>query len=339
MDIEKPDELLNYLRHTQRLNADEHPAMRVLQGGVSNRAVWVSRASGEQWVLKQALPKLRVAVDWFSPPERIAREALGMRWLGTLLPDGAVPELLFEDPSEYLLCMTAVPEPHRNWKTMLLAGELEPDHVRQFASLLGAMHRGGVHRAPEAEAAFGDTSFFESLRLEPYYAYTATRVPDAEPFLNALIRDTRATRLSIAHGDYSPKNILVHNDRLVLLDHEVIHFGDPAFDLGFSLTHLLSKARHVEGMREAFISASHQYWKAYLETVSDRDWRERIEERAVRHTLGCLLARVDGRSPLEYLTNEERTAQRTAVLGLINDTPAALPELIDRLHSSMGSAK
>src|SRR5205085_211857 len=109
-----------------------------------------------------------------------------------------------------------------------------------------------------------DTSFFESLRLEPYYAYTAERVPAARAFLNGLIAETRSNPVALVHGDFSPKNILVRSNKLVLLDHEVIHFGDPAFDLGFSLTHLLSKANHLSEHRDRFGKAAIRYWNAYV---------------------------------------------------------------------------
>src|SRR3954464_13347838 len=123
LDIERPGELVSYLRETGRIAADETPRVQVLAGGVSNRTVLVERQSGEAWVVKQALAKLRVAVDWFSSPERIHREALGLRWLERLAPPGTTTPLVFEDHAQHLLAMDAVPQPHENWKTMLLAGK------------------------------------------------------------------------------------------------------------------------------------------------------------------------------------------------------------------------
>jgi aminoglycoside phosphotransferase (APT) family kinase protein len=322
LDIEDPVALVRYLRETGRIGTEESPEIRVLKGGVSNRTVHVARRDGEAWVLKQALRRLRVEVEWLSAPERIGREALGMRWLAELLPQGSVPALVFEDSGPHLLAMTAVPEPHRSWKSMLLAGELDFDHVRQFAEMLRAMHRGSAARREEAAAVFGDTTFFETLRLEPYYEYTATRIPGAAAFLRGVVQENRTNRVCIVHGDYSPKNILVHNGRLVLLDHEVIHFGDPAFDIGFAMTHLLSKAHHVAEHRARFTEAAALFWGTYEDGGP-------IESRCVRNTLACLLARVDGRSPLEYLTEEERSRQRKAVLHFMAQPPITIPDLID----------
>jgi aminoglycoside phosphotransferase (APT) family kinase protein len=337
LDIEQPDALLAYLRAQGHLATDEQPAIRILAGGVSNRTVWVERPTGEAWVLKQALAKLRVNVDWFSSPERVHREALGLRWLAQLAPPSAITPFVFEDHTHHLLAMQAVPHPHDNWKTLLLAGRLEENHINQFARLLGAIHRHAFERREEVAPVFADRSFFESLRLEPYYSYTAGQVPAAADFLHALVAETRTCHLTLVHGDYSPKNVLVYQNRLILLDHEVIHWGDPAFDLGFSLTHLLSKAHHLPQQRAAFAEAAKEYWRSYLEAVGDAFLLPPTqggpgggEARAVRHTLACLLARVAGRSPLEYLDEAARARQREAVLALLPNPPRYIPELVNQ---------
>jgi 5-methylthioribose kinase len=330
LDIEQPGALTAYLRETGRIAPDEEPVVQVLAGGVSNRTVLVERGNGESWVVKQALAKLRVKVDWFSNPERIHREALGLRWLGQIAPPGTTTPFVFEDYEHHLLGMGAVPQPHENWKVMLLAGQLARDHVRQFAQLLGTVHRVSNKRKAEIEPLFGDRGFFESLRLEPYYLYTATQAPAAASFIEQLVAETRSHQDTIVHGDYSPKNVLVHNDRLVLLDHEVIHLGDPGFDLGFSMTHFLSKAHHLPTHRATFAGAARFYWNTYAETVGDADWTADLESRSVRHTLGCMLGRVRGRSPLEYLDTDERTRQADAVTSLMADPPLTVGVLVDR---------
>ena len=102
-----------------------------------------------------------------------------MRWLAELAPAGSIPQLVFYDPEAHLLGMEAVPEPHENWKTALLAGRLEPNRVRQFAEILASVHRQAWLRRNEVASVFAERRYFESLRLEPYYAYTAGRLPAA----------------------------------------------------------------------------------------------------------------------------------------------------------------
>jgi aminoglycoside phosphotransferase (APT) family kinase protein len=334
MNIEDRSELVSYLRSEGFIPRAAEPAIRKLEGGVSNRTVLVECEAVAPFVVKQALAKLRVETDWFSDPARIHREARGLEWLHRLAPPGAITPLLFEDPRHHVIGMAAVPEPHYNWKHALLAGEIDFDCVREFAELLGTIHRESFRDATIAEV-FSDRSFFESLRIEPYYRYSAGRVPASLPFFHDLIAETLQTRLTVVHGDYSPKNILVHGGRLVLLDHEVIHFGDPAFDVGFSLTHLLSKAHHLTDHRRRVFEAAQLYVKCYLEHLQGLDWRESMEQRAVRHTIGCLLARVAGRSPLEYLTQTERARQKEITLMLMRKPPPRLPEFIDRFSEEL----
>ncbi len=329
LDIEREAELLAYLRATGRVGIDELVEVRVLAGGVSNRTVWVKRASGECWVLKQALAKLRVKVDWFSDPRRVEREALGLHWLAKLAPVGTITPLVFEDREKHLLAMEAVPEPHENWKTMLLRGEVKTNHIDQFAGILGSIHRRAAELSELLREVFDDRSFFESLRLEPYYQYTASQAPAAADFLNRLVADTRARRLTIVHGDYSPKNILVHDGKLILLDHEVIHWGDPAFDIGFAMAHLLSKAHHLRAHRERFAKAAARFMETYASKPGPLYWDDNLQARAVRHTAACLLARVAGRSPLEYLEEIERRRQQDVVVRLIQRPLGTLTELIE----------
>ncbi len=334
MDIEQTEQLIAYLRNGGFIKSDESPHCRMLTGGVSNRTVLVEMADGRHWVVKQALEKLRVKTDWFSDPMRILREAAGLRHLEQLAPPGTITPLVFEDNEHQLLAMQAVPQPHDNWKDLLLNGQIDTNHIEQFAHLLAAIHTGSRNDPGLAEI-FSDTSYFESLRLEPYYAFAAKQVPEVQPFLTQLIDDTRKRRLCVVHGDYSPKNILIHQGQLILLDHEVIHFGDPAFDLGFSLTHLLSKAHYLSEHRDQFSNAAKHYWQSYIangnvlpdsKLPSDPAFQTFV----VRHTLACLLARVAGRSPLEYLNETQRKHQQQIVVTLITDIAniTAIDELI-----------
>ncbi len=328
LNIEAPDELLHYLRSTGRVGPADAPRMTALHGGVSNRTVLVEHEDGSAWVLKQALPRLRVEVEWFSDLARTQREAAGLRWLSRMMP-GAVPDYVFEDPAEHLLAMSAVPQPHVNWKEHLLAGGLEQGHVAEFARLLARIHRLGNDHIEEVATTFANRNSLESLRLEPYYLYTASVVAPAAPFLKALTAETRALRIGLTHGDYSPKNVLLHRDRLILLDHEVMHFGDPSLDVGFALSHLLSKAHFVAAQRGEFAAAALLFWREYRrdnQTSAD----ERLETRAARHTLACVLARAAGRSPLEYMNLDQRRHQVDAVLPLILDPPATPEELVPR---------
>jgi 5-methylthioribose kinase len=328
LDIEDFDGLRDYLTARGYIKSGETVSFKNLHGGVSNRTVKVAWADGRGWVLKQALAKLRVNVDWFSSPERIGVEAKALRCLNRLAPPGTTPAFIFEDTPHYLMGMEAIPEEHENWKTVLLSGRIISDHFEQFGLLLGAIHRRSSEAIMEISKLFSDTTYFENLRLEPYYLYAARKTEEAASFLNALARETLLHKDCLVHGDFSPKNALIYRNKLILLDYEVVHVGDPAFDLGFALTHFLSKAHHLPAERYRLACAAELFWQVYREGIAQLKWAKKLEHRVVSHTLGCLLARVAGKSPLEYLTSAEVTRQRDAVLVLMRKPPTSVPNLI-----------
>jgi len=334
LDIEQTDDLIDYLRHRGLFKKGEDCTAVVLRGGVSNKTVLV-QGQARSIVVKQALEKLRVATDWHADPARIEREAVGLRLLERLAPAGSITPFIFEDAPLFLLGMEAVPDPHENWKTVLLRGEVADDAIHQFGALLGRIHFQGTKLDGEALRSIQDRRFFEELRVDPYYHFAAKNNPDVAEFYTRLIRDMKATPLTVVHGDFSPKNILVHQGRLILLDHEVIHWGDPTFDLGFALTHLLSKANHLRSSRDLFLQAARNFWKSYLTEAGSLAAEKDFESRACRQVLACLLARIDGRSPLEYLRPEERVAQKRIVLELMPKPPAHLNDLIREFGSRL----
>lgn len=327
MNLEDPLALSAYLKQKGVTGASQQMTVEVLSGGVSCHTLLVRFGGTGGLVIKQALPKLKVKEEWYADPRRIHIEAAAMKALEGLIPAGSVARFVFEDPRYHILAMEAVPTPHENWKQLLLQGTVDPGHFEQFAHILAGIHRGSFEQE-RYRRAFADRSFFESLRLQPYYAFTAEQVPPAAGFLQQLIADTLNLRCSLVHGDYSPKNVLIHRDRLVLLDHEVMHYGDGAFDIGFSMTHFLSKALHLPAKKESFTKAARHYWKTYVDHFEEaKQW----ESRAVRHTIACMLARVHGKSPLEYLDEGERRDQSNCCLRLL----AALPESMNELISAI----
>lgn len=330
MNIEDPQELKSYLVNRQGIS-DTEIKIKSLAGGVSNRTVQINFGEAS-WVLKQALEKLRVAGDWYSAPERIFHEAAALLWFEHNLP-GTCPKLIFEDKSQYLLAMEAVPQPFENLKSAFLAGLPKTWHFEHAGALLGKLHYQGQHKSNIPQLLF-DHTFFESLRIKPYYLEASKQVKSSEHFFKQLIDETAADRYTLTHGDFSPKNLLVKDDYLILLDHEVVHYGDGTFDLGFFMTHLLAKSIYNPDRRESFLSGTLRFFETYCKTIELNNKRE---QRAVKHTIGCLLARVCGLSPLEYLDKQQQELQKSAALKLMNDTPSTLKDLISTFKSHLNA--
>lgn len=290
-----------------------------LGGGVSNH-VLLAEAPGFRAVIKQALARLRVAQEWLCTPERIHREAAALRSLYSLLPAGSIPRLIFEDFDQHVIAMEAAPQGARTWKDQLLAGEIS----RNTALRIGALHGTWLRSTPGQRwrEDFGDLSVFTDLRVDPYYRSTALCHPDLADRFEALIIKCGQPGISLTHGDLSPKNILVDQDQIFLIDFEVAHWGDPSFDAAFLTNHLVLKAFHMPTRASELAEALAAYWSQLQETAGP-GW-EWLTEAAMQHLGGLMLARVDGKSPVEYLDEPTRRQVREAGRALLLK-PASSP--------------
>ena len=332
INIEDTPQLINYLRKSGRIEKHVNANVTNLAGGVSNRTILVALDNGVSWVMKQALNKLRVDGDWFCPPERIHFEADAMRWLDQNIP-GTSPKLIFEDENQHLLAMEAVKTPFENLKSLLL-DQPQATYFEAAGNLLGQIHQNGLNEAQIPNRLF-DTHFFDILRVDPYYLETINQEKVTEKFYQLLIADTSRDRYTFTHGDYSPKNLLLKDHRLILLDHEVAHFGDGTFDLGFFIAHLLSKANHLRKYSADFLNGIRLFIKAYQSKVTHLD--KVREQRVVRHAIGCLLARVCGLSQLEYLSEDHRKIQKTIGIALIEDIPSTVESLVIKFNKLLNA--
>jgi len=302
-------------------------AVDELGGGVSNTVLQIQMLEG-RLVLKQSLPKLRVEQDWYSDPGRIFRESDGLRSLAPHLPPGSLPEVLFEDRENYTFAMSAAPPDAETWKSLLMRGEIRPEIAGRIGGMLAAIIRASWRDAAW-EARFGDQTVFDQLRLDPYYRSTARVHPDLAPQFARLMRESAARRVSLVHGDWSPKNFLVSGGHAMAIDSEVIHFGDPAFDVAFLLNHLALKSVARPLDKAKYHAAALQFWESLAAGLpAGCGW---LEEAALAHLGALMLARVDGKSPVEYLGADSRIGVRAIARGLILRPPASISEAFDRL--------
>ena len=128
-------------------------------------------------------------------------------------------------------------------------------------------------------------------------------VSDLAARLQEIATATLAHKLALVHGDMSPKNILI-GERPVFLDAECAWFGDPAFDIAFCCTHLLLKSIWLRAQAPALLEAYACLYERYLDGVT---WEpaDALNARAGSLVAALLLARIDGKSPVEYLADEK----------------------------------
>ena len=315
------DVVLAALARMELVRPDEQPLIVPLAGGVSSDIFRVDLEDGPICV-KRALPRLKVAADWQAPVDRNRYEVEWMRIVGALVP-GAVPRILGADPETGMFAMQFLdPARYPVWKEQLRDGNIAAEPAREIGRLAAAVHS---HTAGDAglAARFATDHIFFPIRLEPYLSATARKHADCAGRLDQLVRVTSTNRKALVHGDVSPKNILIGPNGPVLLDAECAWYGDPAFDLAFCLNHLLLKCLWRPHWHVRYLACFDALASAYLSGVT---WEPAIalEARAAHLLPGLLLGRVDGKSPVEYLTREDdrdrvRRVARALLLDPVDD--------------------
>jgi len=298
-------DLIEPLRRMGLLKAGARACLTPLTGGVSSD-IYLVEAEERRFCVKRALPRLKVAALWEAPVERNAAEAAWMRAVARWLPC-AVPRVLGEDAKAGLFAMDYLaPEDHPLWKARLLAGIVEPDFAAAVGRDLAVIHARSA-ADPGVPAAFANDGTFEAIRIEPYLRATGRAHPELAARFDELAHATLTTKRALVHGDVSPKNILQGPAGPVFLDAECAWFGDPAFDVAFCLNHLLLKGARTGADRTRYGAAFSALARAYLAGV---DWEsaDGLEARAAALLPALFLARVDGKSPVEYLTRESERA-------------------------------
>jgi aminoglycoside phosphotransferase (APT) family kinase protein len=295
-------------------------AARPLTGGVSSD-IWLVETAHRRLCIKRALPALRVAADWRAPIERSTYEYAWMQRVQTILQDavpslhgrsadGAMFAMAFLDPADYPL-----------WKDVLLRGEVDSGFAGAVGAALAAIHSATARDAGIA-AAFASDHIFHAIRLAPYLLATARRHPDIAPRLRALAERTASTKRALVHGDVSPKNILIGPSGPVFLDAECAWHGDPAFDVAFCLNHLLLKCIPLPGSAGALLRAFAEFTSHYF---AHADWEDRsgLEGRCATLLPALTLARIDGKSPVEYVVAQDDKQRVREIARSLIIAPAA----------------
>ena len=302
--------------------AREHEDVQALPlgGGVSSGIFRVDLHSGS-YCVKQALPRFKVAKEWRVPVERVFSEIDYLRTVGGIVP-GSVPRVIGQDDATKSFVMEFFGPEFRNWKTQLLGGDVDARIAHHVGDVLGRIHSATADRADLAHRFATDDNFY-AIRLEPYLVESARVHPQLADVLLALVTRTAATRRVLVHGDVSPRNILVGPNGPVLIDAECAWFGDPAFDLAFCLNHFLLKAAHLPQHAESLMSCFEVMTRAYFAHVHWEPTRE-LERRTASLLPGLTLARVAGKSPVEYLAEPSRDRVCRLAIQLLLEQPTSL---------------
>ena len=320
--VEPDVQLRGFLLDKGLASEDETPVWTPLAGGVSSD-IWRVDLTRRTLCIKRALPQLKVAQLWNAPVERNAYEWAWINFAAEHCPEN-VPVPIVEDAENAIFAMGFLDaERHPVWKSLLLAGVADTNIASRVGEILARLHAASAHDAAIARR-FRTDSIFHEIRLEPYLLATARQHADLADRMRALAERTAATRIALVHGDVSPKNILIGPRGPIFLDAECAWYGDPAFDAAFCLNHFLLKCVARPETTPDYLACYRAFSASYLAGATWEDV-EALGARIASLLPALFLARVDGKSPVEYIT-EERDKQmvRDAARPLIANAPTSL---------------
>lgn len=334
-----PDrDLQQDLREAGLLHAGEVAVIEPLTGGVSSDIALVSVGS-RRFCIKRALAKLKVAADWRAPVERNRSEVEWLKVAASVKAD-CVPDVLADRSADGWFAMAYLdPATHPVWKAQLRDGIIDVEFAAAVGRGIGRIHAATAGRADLAQR-FATDHIFYPIRLEAYLVATANQHPDVAAALHQLVKTTQSTRLALVHGDVSPKNILCRQTdgaaQPVFLDAECAWYGDPAFDFAFVLNHLLLKCLWRPQHAAQYLACFDALYDDYINQVT---WETgySIDARTAKLLVGLMLARVDGKSPVEYVTDEaQKNLVREFALPRLHQPPHFLAEVREAWGQLMG---
>ena len=325
-DLAETD-LNEFLFRTGLLKSGETARLIPLAGGVSSD-IWKVELPGQTVCVKRALARLKVEADWYAPTERNIYEWEWFNFVHRRFP-GIVPRPVAHDAEMQMLAMEFLPpENFKLWKTELLQGETDSEFASKVGAALAKIHARSAFDSRIART-FATGEIFFALRIEAYLLATAEKHPRAAPQIRRIAERTFNAKIALVHGDVSPKNILIGEHDPIFLDAETAWFGDPAFDLAFCMNHLLLKAAHRPEFAAGYKNCFESFAESYLSRV---DWEPRaeIEARTAQLLPVLYLARVDGKSPVEYIREENvKNKIRRGAFALIEKPKTNLSEITD----------
>jgi 5-methylthioribose kinase len=103
-------------------------------------------------------------------------------------------------------------------------------------------------------------------------------------------------------------------------------------DIGLFLCHLLLKAIKFASRQDQYLDLTNAFWRGYKRNATFRPFPE-LQQQGIEHLGVCLLARVDGTSPVEYLDEDQRTTARKLGCQILQESPTIWDDVQQLLRS------
>lgn len=300
IDISVEEELIAYLKERKLINNEIGCNIEYCKGGVSGTVALINDKDNLM-LIKQALNRLKVQEEWISNPIRAKIEYDCNNILYSIIPEYILRPYFFDELNN-IFCREAAPVNFRMWKNDLINGKLDFQIATKYIDSISRIHNICADDN-NVKQTFKNIDIFNELRLCPYIEFTVKKHPKYKEFANKVLIELREEKITLVHGDYSPKNVMIYGNKMYIMDFEVAHYGNPAFDLAFLSNHFILKAIKMKRFAESFLNMYEYCIQRYFDNVNYMD-KNKLENCFIRTLCLMLIARVDGKSPVEYITNE-----------------------------------
>ncbi len=315
MKINKlPRDIYNASVNFSLLSNKQKYISKKITDGVSSD-IWHVKTSTNEYCIKRALAKLTVKEDWFAPVDRSKFEVKYFHYCKKIEPN-SFPKILGYDEKNFILAMEWFDnKKFIVWKKRLLEKSISLKDGKRIGKLLGIIHKFFYKKKKYKKIFLNDNTFYD-IRIEPYLVFTSKFYPEFSEYYKTTIDLLKKNKSTVIHGDFSPKNILLGKNYPVILDAETACWGNPAFDLAFLNNHIILKSILNKEIFQNYLKLGKNILETYMANFPIVNNKKFIKNFIILQAL-LILARVDGKSPVEYFKNKHKNLARNFAKNLL----------------------
>ena len=284
------------------INQEKIIKYKRLEGGVSSEVYYV-KTNKSDYCIKRSLKKLLVKKNWIANTNRIKYEYLWLKHCKKIISRNIPKTFEFDNKKKYIVMEYLNDSKYKTLKQLYFNKVVNIKTIKLISKHLYKIHSSSKNLKTK-KIFDGNNNNFYDLRLDPYFNEVGRIYPKYKKYIKNINKNYFENSSTLVHGDFSPKNILIGKNKIIYLDAECCNFGDPVFDLVFFTNHLLIKSIFIKDKSQEFIKSYIIFYKEYLNNLNLKNYKSYIN-RIIEMTPIMLLARIDGKSPVEYLNSKK----------------------------------
>lgn len=148
-----------------------------------------------------------------------------------------------------------------NADTLSVCIKKEPNRLTEFAQMFGNLMRNN-HKIEVSSELIEPSKKILARQIEKVRKYISIEAIELLKEILEAIPDEKR----LLHGDFHPKNMMLQNGELLLIDMGEVGYGHPLIDLGNTYTCIIDIGINFEKIIGFPIELRDQFWKIFIET-------------------------------------------------------------------------